>query len=79
MGLNEEASHGHDHLCRFSVHSGTVGLRPGLQPKLSFLMLLCRSDLHPSGSRQRQSSFSDGKINRFRTCLKEIVTATCFG
>lgn len=79
MGLNEEASHGHDHLCRFFVHSGTVGLRPGLQPKLLFLMLLCRSDLHPSGSRQRQSSFSDGKINTFRTCLKEIVTATCFG
>lgn len=50
-------------LCRFFVDPGTVGLRAGLQPKLSLLMLLCRSGLHPIGSWQRQSSFSDRQMN----------------
>lgn len=67
-------------LCRFFVDPGTVGLRPGLQPKLSFFMLLCRSGLHPSGSRQRRAAPQTGKWKcSFRTCLKQVITAGIFG
>lgn len=66
-----------DDLCRFFIEPGTVGLRPGLQPKLQFLMLLCRSGLHPSGSSQSKAASQTGKWKcSFRTCLKDCYCHT---